>query len=62
LFDFLKKAVYKDYRNNSKKNTVEKECFSMRVKAGSWSMLSPEEKLLLLTVISNQSKKPKINE
>jgi hypothetical protein len=34
----------------------------MRVKAGSWSMLSPEEKLLLLTVISNQSKKQKINE
>lgn len=29
----------------------------MKVKAGSWSMLSPEEKLLLLTVISKQNKK-----
>ncbi len=29
----------------------------MRVKAGSWSMLSAEEKLLLLTVISKQNKK-----
>jgi hypothetical protein len=34
----------------------------MKVKAGSWSMLSPEEKLLLLTVISNQSKKQNSNE
>lgn len=34
----------------------------MRVKAGSWSMLSPEEKLLLLTVISNQTKKQRVNE
>jgi hypothetical protein len=34
----------------------------MRVKAGSWSMLSQEEKLLLLTVISNQSKKQRSNE
>jgi hypothetical protein len=34
----------------------------MKVKAGSWSMLSPEEKLLLLTVISNQSKKERMNE
>lgn len=29
----------------------------MKVKAGSWSMLSPQEKLLLLTVISKQNKK-----
>jgi hypothetical protein len=29
----------------------------MKVKAGSWSMLSQEEKLLLLTVISEQNKK-----
>ena len=29
----------------------------MRVKAGSWSMLSQEEKLLLLTVISKQNNK-----
>lgn len=29
----------------------------MKVKAGSWSMLSQEEKLLLLTVISKQNKK-----
>jgi hypothetical protein len=34
----------------------------MKVKAGSWSMLSPEEKLWLLTIISNQSKKIKRNE
>ena len=34
----------------------------MKVKAGSWSMLSQEEKLLLLTVISNQSKKQNSNE
>jgi hypothetical protein len=34
----------------------------MKVKAGSWSMLSPEEKLLLLTVISNQNKKGAKNE
>lgn len=34
----------------------------MRVKAGSWSMLSPEEKLLLLTVISNQTKKQREHE
>lgn len=34
----------------------------MRVKAGSWSMLSPEEKLLLLTVISNQTKKQRGHE
>jgi hypothetical protein len=36
--------------------------FNMKVKAGSWSMLSPEEKLWLLRAISNQSKKQKINE
>ncbi len=34
----------------------------MKVKAGSWSMLSPEEKLLLLTVISKQNKKGAKNE
>jgi hypothetical protein len=34
-----------------------KGVFQMKVKAGSWSMLSQEEKLLLLTVISEQNKK-----
>jgi hypothetical protein len=34
----------------------------MKVKAGSWSMLSPEEKLWLLTIISKQSKKNRSNE
>lgn len=29
----------------------------MKVKAGSWSMLSPEEKLWLLTMISKKNKK-----
>jgi len=37
--------------------TVNRGVVEMKVKAGSWSMLRPEEKLLLLTVISNQSKK-----
>jgi hypothetical protein len=62
LFDFFKKAVYRIKDNKSKKNTIDKECFRMKVKAGSWSMLSQEEKLLLLTVISNQSKKQRSNE
>jgi hypothetical protein len=34
----------------------------MKVKAGSWSMLSPEEKFLLLTVISNKTKKQREHE
>lgn len=34
----------------------------MKVKAGSWSMLSQEQKLMLLEVISNKTRKPKEND
>jgi hypothetical protein len=34
----------------------------MKVKAGSWSMLSQEQKLMLLEVISNKARKPKAND
>jgi hypothetical protein len=34
----------------------------MKVKAGSWSMLSQEQKLMLLEVISNKARKPKEND
>lgn len=34
----------------------------MKVKAGSWSMLSQEQKLMLLEVISNKARKRREND